>query len=259
LSTDGTRQILEGDPRVSIVTREFVSFADQCNVGLEQIDTEWVLSLDADYICTSELVAEIAALPPSPAQNGFRAAFKYCINGTPLRGSLYPPRTVLYRRDRAHYVSDGHAHRVVVGGETGSLASVILHDDRKPLDSWLRAQQRYAAKEAEKLLSTPPAELGVNDRIRRHGWIAPLAMPLYCLLWKRLILDGRPGFEYTFQRTYAEMLLSLHLSASTAERAVAQNRHGSAPLPATQEGGGASPQRGSMQRPVRGAAAECDY
>jgi len=140
---------------------------------------------------------------------------------------------VLYRRERANYVSDGHAHRVVIEGKTEKLASAMLHDDRKPLDSWLSAQDRYAEREAIKLAATPLEELAFSDRIRRRKWIAPLAMPLYCLVWKGLILDGWAGLEYALQRTYAEILLSLKLIACTAESGVAQNRHSSLGLAAT--------------------------
>jgi hypothetical protein len=41
--------------------------------------------------------------------------------------------------------------------------------------------------------------------------LAPVLTLVYCLIWKRLILDGRPGLFYTLQRAYAELLLSLEL------------------------------------------------
>jgi hypothetical protein len=40
---------------------------------------------------------------------------------------------------------------------------------------------------------------------------APLAVLFYCLIYKRGILDGWPGLYYAFQRTLAELLLSLYL------------------------------------------------
>ena len=224
-STDGTLEMLARHPHVAIVQRHFDTFADQCNFGLEHIATEWALSLDADYVCSDSLVREIEQLPEQPVPDGFRVSFKYCVNGRPLRGSLYPPRTVLYRKQLAHYESDGHAHRVIVRGHVQPLSSVIYHDDRKPLNSWLAAQARYAAKEVDKLLSTPPAKLSRVDRLRRTGWIAPLVMPFYCLFLRGLILDGRPGIEYALQRTYAEILLALTLSSAQPEAVVAQNEH----------------------------------
>src|SRR6185295_4953185 len=61
-STDDTLALARGFPNVRVVQRAFDSFADQCNFGLEQIQTPWVLSLDADYILSQELVRELTQL-----------------------------------------------------------------------------------------------------------------------------------------------------------------------------------------------------
>ena len=212
-STDGTLELVARYPQAEVFHRPFDSFARQCNFGLDQIETEWVLSLDADYVLSEALVDEIYALPDDPEVAGYRARFVYCIEGRPLRGTLYPPRTVLYRKDRAHYADDGHGHRVHIDGPVADLRHPIFHDDRKPLARWLRSQDRYADLEAEKLLTTPPEHLGRVDRLRRLGWLVPFLTPAYCLLAKGLILDGRAGLTYTFQRTYAELLLALKLQA----------------------------------------------
>ena len=210
-STDRTLALLGANSRVTVLNRPFDSFAAQCNFGLAQIQTEWVLSLDADYVCGPSLARELEALPENPDESGFAAQFEYCIAGRPLRGTLYPSRTVLYRRDGARYDNDGHGHRVNVAGSVGRLTSPILHDDRKPLSVWLQAQERYAEKELEKLTSSSRAEWSLADRLRRRKWITPLVMPFYCLIWKTLILDGWPGWFYTAQRTYFEVLLALKL------------------------------------------------
>src|SRR5690349_1091232 len=71
-SDDGTVEYLNGHPRVDIIQRQFDTFAAQCNFGLDHIDTEWVLSLDADYVCSEDLIREIAALPEPPQADGFQ-------------------------------------------------------------------------------------------------------------------------------------------------------------------------------------------
>lgn len=210
-STDATLDIARSFPQVDIVQRQFDSFAAQCNFGLGHVETDWVLSMDADYVCTPELAAEIEALPPEPDVHGYAVSFRYCIFGRPLRGTLYPERVALYRRAYATYRQDGHAHRVHVEGPVGRLRAPMLHDDRKPLDAWLAAQQRYAAQEADKLLATPPDQLGLVDRLRRQMVLAPVLTPFYCLFVKGGILDGRAGWAYALQRTYAEILLALRL------------------------------------------------
>ena len=208
-STDGTTALLTRYPNVRLLSRRFDSFAGQCNFGLSQIATPWVLSLDADYVCSEEFIGQIAAVHVDARENGFSVPFRYCINGRPLRGTLYPPRTVLHRRDAARYEDDGHSHHVRISGTVGRLPGPILHDDRKPLSSWLASQERYANGELAKLRTTRPGKLGRVDRLRRLGWIMPLLTPWYCLIVKGLLLDGRAGLIYTFQRTYAELLLAL--------------------------------------------------
>ncbi len=210
-SDDETVAIARSYPNVTLVQRAFDSFADQCNFGLSQIETPWVLSLDADYVLTDEVIAEVRALQPDEATAGFRVSFRYCVFGRPLRSTIYPARTVLYRRERAHYRNEGHGHRVQVEGVIVSLQNRIRHDDRKPLGRWLESQDRYMQIEARTLLQTAPAELNFADRLRKRVVVAPPAVFLYLLFVRGLILDGWPGWFYVFQRTLAETLLSLRL------------------------------------------------
>lgn len=210
-STDGTREIAQSFPQVQLIERPFDDFASQCNFGLTQIATPWVLSLDADYELSHALVAELIALRPEPYICGYRARFIYRIGGASLRGSLYPPRTVLYRRDRARYRREGHGHRVEVAGTVAALGGAIYHDDRKPLTRWLASQRTYARDEAEHLSTLPRDQLGRADKIRLMAWPAPIAVFFYVLLVKRCLFDGWPGWYYAFQRTLAELLLALEL------------------------------------------------
>jgi hypothetical protein len=176
---------------------------------LEHVNTKWVLSLDADYKCDQAFSECLRELDPRLA--GYCADFRYAVFGKPLRATLYPPRIVLYQRDRAHYVMDGHTQRVQIEGEVGALASPILHDDWKSLSVWLGSQTRYAALEAEKILSVSASHLNWKYRLRKAILVTPGLTLIYCLIAKRLLLDGWRGIYYALQRTYAELLLSLVL------------------------------------------------
>ncbi|WP_179198191.1 glycosyltransferase family 2 protein [Nostoc sp. T09] len=210
-STDETLDILYSYPQVEIFQRKFDSFAAQCNYGLEKITTEWILSLDADYVLSDELIDEVKTLPLEFGVESYQVRFKYCVFGQPLRGTLLPPRKVLYKRKKAIYQNDGHAHRVSVEGSSRLLSGYIYHDDRKPLSRWLWAQDRYMGIEAKKLLETPASELSLGDRIRKQKILAPIIILIYCLILKGGILDGWRGFYYAFQRVLAEILLAIHL------------------------------------------------
>jgi glycosyltransferase involved in cell wall biosynthesis len=210
-STDETLSIISAYPQAEVIHHSFVDFASQCNFGLTQVRTPWVLSLDADYELSDTLLMEMKSLLPPEQLGGFSCSFVYRIYGKPLRGTLYPSRVVLYRRSRAIYRKEGHGHRVAIDSEVGALRGVIYHDDRKPFSRWLASQQSYACEEAAHLLRTPRRELRRADRIRLAASPAPIAVLLYTLLIKGCILDGWAGWYYALQRMFAETLIALEI------------------------------------------------
>lgn len=208
-SDDGTLDILARYPAVQLFHRAFDSFAAQCNFGLRKIETGWVLSIDADYVLSDELVEEMRGKLVGDATAGYSVPFIYRIYGKALRSTLYPRRTVLYRKAGATYADEGHGHRVRLEGSVEALNHVIYHDDRKTMDRWFASQRQYAAAEAEYLLGAKPQDLGRTDRLRLMAWPLPLAVFFYTLVFKRCILDGRPGWVYALQRTCAEIMIAL--------------------------------------------------
>src|ERR1700733_12689743 len=142
-STDDTLSILRRYPTVEMFSRAFDDFATQLNFGLTKIDTEWVLALDADYEISKELIDEFRTINPEERISGFDTQFTYRVFGRALRGTLYPPHIVLFRKFHGSYRNEGHAYRLTIEGETQRLSGKIFHDDRKPLSRWLSSQQCY--------------------------------------------------------------------------------------------------------------------
>jgi glycosyltransferase involved in cell wall biosynthesis len=218
-SNDQTLEIARSFPNVQLVQRVFDTHANQWNAGLDRIDTEWALTLDADYVLTAELQEEIKKLEPASDLALYWGEFDYCIFGRPLRASIYPPRVVLFRTKRARYVNEGHTQQLRVKGKLAKLQGKIWHDDRKPLSRWFQSQDRYSEIEATYLEQvTGGKEQGAGrtevsrlDKLRKWMIVVPLAMPIYLLLVRGLIFDGWNGWYYAFQRTVAEMMLSLRL------------------------------------------------
>jgi len=210
-STDETLNILRSHSRVDVLSRPFSDFASQCNFGLTQVTSPWVLSLDADYQLSDDLVSEIKSLSPAYDVGGYIVRFIYRIYGHSLRGSLYPPRVVLYRKNQAVYRNEGHGHRVTVSGRVVPLVAPIYHDDRKSLSHWFASQQRYARQEVEHLISSDRTKLSKTDRIRLAAWPAPLGVAIYTLVIKGCLLDGWPGWFYALQRTLAEIIMALEI------------------------------------------------
>lgn len=212
-STDATAEIVGRYANVALFQRPFDSHAAQWNYGLTAtgIDSDWVLAFDADYVADGPFATELEGLPAEPEVDGYRAHFVYCVDGRELRGSLYPPVTVLFRRARGSFEQDGHTHRLKLAGNVVDLRQRLRHDDRKSLQHWLASQARYMRLEADKLRARRWSELDWPDRLRKLRLVAPGAILLYCLFGRGLILDGRAGLYYSLQRMASEIVLSLTL------------------------------------------------
>jgi glycosyltransferase involved in cell wall biosynthesis len=217
-STDGTIELLRAYNQVDLIYHPFTDFASQWNFGLTQISTRWVLSLDADYQLSDEIISEIQSLSPAGDTSGYSARFVYRVYGHPLRGAIYPPRIVLYKKEFANYKNVGHTQQLVVVGNVLPLISKIYHDDRKPLARWFRSQQRYANDEALYLLGADPATLSISHKLRLAAWAAPIVVFVYTLIIKGCVLDGWPGWFYVLQRVFAETMIALEIIDKRVER-----------------------------------------
>ena len=215
-SSDGTSDIASQFRNVRLFSHAFKDHASQWLYATREtaIATEWILTLDSDYIVPDDLVREFRTLDIEPDTAGYEVGFRYCVLGRPLPRSIYPPRIVLCRKDRANFYQDGHTQRLAVDGGVRRLRSSIDHDDRKSLTRWLAAQNAYARLEREKILSSKRGNLTGADRIRALGFAGPIAVLFHCLFIKGLILQGFCGWFYTYQRVMAELILSLYLIES---------------------------------------------
>ena len=199
-STDESKAIASKFKNAVWHVRQFDDHARQCNYALEHLvqGSSWVLFMDADYVVTPELVEELQTLCPQPADSGYRIPFRYCIEGIPLRGTLYPPRVSLFRPERGRYRQFGHMHWLELAGSIGNLSAPMLHDDRKSQENFVSRQRRYARLEAEYLWSQNWSSLNWRKRLRRLLIIAPWAAPAFALFGKGVILDGMPGLKYAW-------------------------------------------------------------
>lgn len=204
-STDATREICSRFPNVSFHRRDFDSHSAQWNHALSLVKTPWVIYLDADHVLDGAWPGAWVAC--NGAADGYVTAFKYVIFGKPLRACLYPPKVTLFRREKGRFIQDGHTQRLIVEGRTENFPAVIFHHDEKPLSRWASNQIAYAHRETDKILADGGKSL--STRIRATGWLAPLLIVPYCLFARGLIFEGVRGWNYTFQRLVAEVLIAL--------------------------------------------------
>ena len=223
-STDSTLDILRKHQNVEIYKKKFNSFHEQCEFGIEKVKTEWAFPIEADYIISDEFIKEISSMPAIPDENGFWVRRIFCIDGVPLRCSILPSQIVLFRKDKAVYYQDGHGHRPKIDGMTGMLKNPIYHDDRKPFKRWLANQEIYSSQEAKKITQTAFKDLRISDKLRRTIIFMPFIMPIYILLLRGGIFEGKRAFYYAYLRTYYEIMLSSKIKNLTFNRPDAARR-----------------------------------
>jgi glycosyltransferase involved in cell wall biosynthesis len=218
-STDGTLAILAGFTNVRLFNRRFDTHAKQWRYAVEetQIATDWILRLDADYQVSDALVSELAQLDPNAPVSAYRIRFDYAIFSHKILSSLYPANTILLRKGKFSVWDKGHTETWDVEGPIATLSSPIIHDDWKPTGQWLTGQALYSQRQLEWL------HVGMGGLVR---WLRlspplmPIAILIYCLFGKGLILNGRAGIFYALQRMVAEAVLSLRvLEAKLRDRA----------------------------------------
>jgi len=210
-STDATLAIIADFNNTVLVQRAFDTHGQQWNFGLDQLDSEWVLSLDADYVLTAQFIAETKGHIASGNKTAYSTNFSFLVFGKPLLKDNTTPRPVLFKRNDCRYFDDGHTQRLKINGPTGMYKAVILHDDRKSLSRWLSNQDGYAIKEANKLIASSNEKLPISAKIRKTKIFAPFIVFFYSLFIKGLIFNGWKGWHYTLQRTMVEIILALRL------------------------------------------------
>lgn len=206
-SQDNTEAIARRFPNTAWFTRPFDSHGAQWQHGISEtgIGTPYLLALDADMRPTESLLDEISThfLPGGYAAGTI--AFEYWMLGRPLAGSLYPAQLRLMRTDLARSWQEGHTHVFGADGPHYRLRSHLIHDDRKPLEGWLRSQWQYAVLESRRIGHGPVAQL--KDQLRVWG-VMPLVAGSLAYLKAGGPFYGAPARAYAYERMLFETLLA---------------------------------------------------
>jgi glycosyltransferase involved in cell wall biosynthesis len=207
-STDETEAIARSFESVSWFVRKWTGFGDQWAFALSNtaITTPFVLALDADMSVTKELRRELEESFGGSEVDGGVISFEYRIRGVPLLGSLYPPQLRLLRLEKASAGKRGHAHVLEVGGgRVVRLRGKLLHDDRKSLEAFVRAQVGYSSEECGRLAATHPDSF--RTVVRRHVPFAPFAVWLLAYVRAGGPFGGPAARRYALERLIYESML----------------------------------------------------
>lgn len=155
-SIDKTVELAEKNGAEVIKHIPFINYATQFNWGLEHtnIDTKWVLRLDADEQVTPELGAEIEqalTVHESDDVNGFEVRCRIIFLDKWIKhGGTYPliiPR--LFRKGYGRVEMRKMDEHTLIDGKVLRLNNDLIHYDFKGLDEWIDKHNKYSVRECQ--------------------------------------------------------------------------------------------------------------
>lgn len=168
---------------------DWPGFGAQKNRAIEKATGDWVLSIDADEIVSSELKQEILQAISDTRINGFKIPrlSSYC--GQPIYHSGWWPDHVsrLFRRGKGKF-SDHIVHEhLAIDGITEKLEHPIIHNSFENLDQVLDKVNHYSSLGAKQLYSEGKHS-SLTKAIFKGIWSF-----IRTYLLKRGFLDGSKG------------------------------------------------------------------
>jgi glycosyltransferase involved in cell wall biosynthesis len=227
-STDDTKKIAK-DLGVRFYQNAWVNYADQFQWALDygEINTEWVLRIDADEYIENQLKQEIIEVLPvvQPETNGFYVKRKYVFLGQWIRhGAMYPIEVLRLWRTGTGRIEQRwmDEHIVLEKGNAGHLEGNIVDENINNIDWFIAKHNGYATREMIDLLNLKYNFLEFDDSMEQQDagqakvkrwlkksfyvklpyFVRPFLYFLYRYFFKLGFLDGIKGFAYHFMQGY---------------------------------------------------------
>lgn len=188
-SSDGTQDLCERMGS-KVVFKEWQGFGLQKQFAMDQIQSDWVLNLDADEEVSKELAQEMIAAVNNadPRVGGFSMPRLSRYLGRWIRhGGWYPDRKVrLVRRKSGKWSDDPLHEKLYVDGKVERLSKPIFHYVYRNISDHVKTINRFSDVYA---VENPSAGngfvlVGVGHAVVKF---------FECYVWKLGFLDGIPG------------------------------------------------------------------
>lgn len=226
-STDRTIELAEESGAEVVCHSPFVNYATQFNWGLEytNIQTKWVLRLDADEQVTPQLADEIEQMleeHDSDDINGFELRCRIIFMGKWIKhGGTYPliiPRLFRYGFGKVEMRKmDEHT---LIDGKILRMQNDLVHYDFKGLHEWIEKHNKYSVRECQDYFERKESheeqmkgDLTGNQRQRKRFlkngvyYNLPLFLRAHLYFLYRYyirlgFLDGKEGKIFCFLQAY---------------------------------------------------------
>lgn len=169
----------------------------QCDIGLSNVTSDWVLNIDVDERVPSDLKNDILSIL---ASNSKFSAYSFMRRNHFLgrfmrHGGWYERQVKFFRIGRGRYVDRRNLGILKVDGEIGSLDSYINHYPFTSVSQFINRQINYAIFEA-KVLHEERGRIGV-DEIKYNLIRKPLKLFFKLYVKKQGFRDGMHGFVFS--------------------------------------------------------------
>lgn len=187
---------------------DWPGFGVQKQRAVDKASGDWILSLDADEVVTSELRAEIEKALLQEHYKGYEIPrlSSYC--GKQMHyGGWWPDYVLrLFRRDCGYFTDSVVHESIIVQGQVGRVRSPLLHDAFINLDEVLYKVNSYSTLGAE-MLYQRGVRSSLGKAILKGLWTF---IRTYCI--KAAILDGRQGLMLSISNAEGAYYKYLKLS-----------------------------------------------
>ncbi|MFW5988388.1 MAG: glycosyltransferase family 2 protein [bacterium] len=156
LSEDRTREIASKYTD-KVYQREFDNFSNQRNFGLNKLDSEWILVLDADERVTEALKAEIIKVINKAKYNLYQIPRKNFFLGRWIKyAGWYPDYTDRLFRNNQEIRYAGKVHEYLeFNGSKGKLKEPLIHYTYEDISSYMDKVNQYTTLSAVESSKNP--------------------------------------------------------------------------------------------------------
>lgn len=212
-STDKTVEIARS-LGAEVYQNKWVNYSTQYQYGIKisNIQTKWIMRLDADERLTKESAAELELLcleNENTDVNGIIVRFEVTFLGKKLRhGGIYPFRKlIVYKKGYGDIENKNmDEHIILFSGRSVEMKNDSLHEDYKDLSTWIDKHNKYATKEMMDYYDQKDS--GINQGFTRNiyykmpMWIRPFLYFIYRYIFRLGFLDGKEGLIFNFLQAW---------------------------------------------------------
>lgn len=180
LSTDRTDKVCRSYPNVRFFRRQDYIYGN-CNFGIDQATSDWIIKLDSDEVIDAKLQSEILRVihNPQPGINGYYFPSVQYMFGEPMHHGVGSPalceRMSLFRKGTARYQVRSEHEGLTAQGPFGRLAGHYSHFTNHTTSEVIRKYDYYTSKDVERLAPSelkPPSVWSIMYRcLRQFFWM----------------------------------------------------------------------------------------